>query len=299
MGILAGGASAPAGPSLSAWQHVSTGHSAAMRAVLAVNDGTDEVVFAGGVGGRYAISRNGGAFSSGALSGSSDNINGAAYGEDSLILVTEGAYAVRFSGWPPNDQTMEQLSSYPLNAIEYVSGQGFRAVGGNGVGRKRASFGFSWDDVNYAGNTDLFCVVTTPTTTIAVGATGSVLSTTRGMSTWSYRASGSTSNLLGVAVGNNLVVAVGASGTVSVSSNNGTNWTKSNVTGLPTLRGVVFGSGIFMAVGDSNTAYVSSDGVTWFAHDGLRDAVNYAVAHRNGAFYAAGSGGYISKSTVL
>src|SRR5690606_19716975 len=58
---------------------------------------------------------------------------------------------------------------------------------------------------------------------VAVGATGTILTSTNG-TPWVGRASGTTSHLRGVAYGNDLWVAVGDSGTIRTSTN-GTSWT--------------------------------------------------------------------------
>jgi murein DD-endopeptidase MepM/ murein hydrolase activator NlpD len=71
-----------------------------------------------------------------------------------------------------------------------------------------------------------------------------------GTCNWTQRTSGTTNILYGVAFGNNTFVAVGFSGTVITSSNNGVNWGPGNSGTTQTLLAVVYGNNMFVAVGD-------------------------------------------------
>jgi hypothetical protein len=96
-------------------------------------------------------------------------------------------------------------------------------------------------------------------TFVAVGDSGSILSSTDGTS-WSARTSGTSSILSGVSYGNNIFVAVGSSGTILTSAD-GTNWNNIVTKTSNGLQDVTYGNGTFVAVGDSGTILTSTDGV--------------------------------------
>lgn len=104
---------------------------------------------------------------------------------------------------------------------------------------------------------------------VAVGAAGTLYSSTDGK-TWTSRTSGFGSNdIRDVAYGNGIFVAVGANGTIT-SSTDGTTWTArtANMSTNPIYQ-VVYANSYFVAVGNGggsqNTGGItySTDGITW------------------------------------
>ena len=126
--------------------------------------------------------------------------------------------------------------------------------------------------------------------------------------TWTVQTSGVTANLNGVCYGGSTFVAVGANGTILTSSNGTSwinrTTTNSAATGGVELKAVCFGNGMFMAVGVGGKVITSSDGITWAAKVSETDALAtddlVAVAYGNNKFVALGknsAGGYIYTST--
>jgi hypothetical protein len=100
---------------------------------------------------------------------------------------------------------------------------------------------------------------------VAVGDGGTILTSPDGAS-WTLRATGTTEQLLGAAVGvvngTAVYVAVGVNGTM-LESPNGISWVpEANVT-ASNLRGVIFADSKFVAFGDSGVVLVSPDGANW------------------------------------
>ena len=99
---------------------------------------------------------------------------------------------------------------------------------------------------------------------VAVGDGGTILTSTDG-STWTHRASGTTSSLFGVAYGAGQYVAVGDVGCVLLSAD-GVAW--SSVAQSATtarLDNVVYAAGQYVAVGEGGTIINSKDGRLWTA----------------------------------
>jgi frataxin-like iron-binding protein CyaY len=104
---------------------------------------------------------------------------------------------------------------------------------------------------------------------VAVGASGSLYTSTNG-STWTSRTSGFGANTIqSVSYGNGLWVAVGNNGTITTSTD-GTTWTaRTSNMSTNTINAVEYANSIWVAVGDgggsTNTGGItySTDGITW------------------------------------
>ncbi len=184
--------------------------------------------------------------------------------------------------------------------------------------------------------TNLFAASTDGNTVVAVGATGTIVSSTDTV-VWTDRFSGTTQNLNDVAYGASKFLAVGNSGVVT-SSTNGTTWAVETTTGLTatTLSGirhdgtqwivvgaggllatstngtawttrissttsslvaVASGGGKHVAVSSNGTIIVSSDSVTWSGATAPGTAGFTDVSYANGAFVAVGNSGRVVHST--
>lgn len=122
----------------------------------------------------------------------------------------------------------------------------------------------------------LRAITATGSTYIAVGDNGTIKTSTDGIA-WTTRTSNSTANLFGVGCVGATCWAVGAGGTVLSTTNSGESWTAQTVAGAGTLRSVVFGNnnrdvnnnGLInisrvVVVGDGGfTAYSTDNGTTW------------------------------------
>jgi photosystem II stability/assembly factor-like uncharacterized protein len=97
---------------------------------------------------------------------------------------------------------------------------------------------------------------------IAVGDSGTILSTTDGGASWAPQSSGTTNALLGVyVIDQNIAIAVGTNGTILRTEDGGQSWTPQFANAAVNLFGVSFAdanNGI--AVGDSGTILLTADG---------------------------------------
>ena len=99
---------------------------------------------------------------------------------------------------------------------------------------------------------------------VTVGTGGTILASIDG-STWTARASGTNSWLVGVVFGGNQYVAVGDTGTVLVSLD-GATWTPvAQSATSERLNNVTYGAGSYVAVGEGGTIITSPDARTWTA----------------------------------
>ena len=142
---------------------------------------------------------------------------------------------------------------------------------------------------------------------MAVGESGTILTSSDNGASWDNRTSGSVNRLQGVTFGNNNFVAVGRSGTILTSSDNGTSWDIPGFTDATTnnLYGVTYGSfslsvnNKFVVV-DINGKIRTSNrwGGSWtenissLSNDGLE-----AVTFANSLFVAVGWTGHIQTSS--
>lgn len=125
---------------------------------------------------------------------------------------------------------------------------------------------------------------------VAVGANGTILSSTNAQN-WVDRTPGSTTvQLQGVTYGNGAFVAVGTSGAARYSTD-GENWVSVGV-GV-TLKSVTYAKGLFVAVGDSGAIRTSVNGTNWSNRtisSEFLNAVQYAGDRFVAVGYTAGSG---------
>ncbi|MBJ6724753.1 chitobiase/beta-hexosaminidase C-terminal domain-containing protein [Geomesophilobacter sediminis] len=135
---------------------------------------------------------------------------------------------------------------------------------------------------------------------VAVGATGTIVTSSDG-STWlTHKPTGNTNDLSAVIYGKKLFVAVGASGTI-LTSPDGIIWTDVSAkitwktTARPDLTSVAFGNNTFYAVGEAGTILSSADGATWKeVTDTTVTSQNLSgVVYSNYTFVAVGANGTI------
>lgn len=140
------------------------------------------------------------------------------------------------------------------------------------------------------------------TTAWAVGAEGTIISTTDGGENWVLQAVGPGTRLSAVAAASeSTVVAVGDGANIHLSNDGGQTWLKRPVAGTTSnLRAVDFGTGgIGVAVGDGGTIVRTDDGgVTWAAVAGSPTAQTlFGVAMAdNQRGWAVGAGGTILRT---
>lgn len=96
---------------------------------------------------------------------------------------------------------------------------------------------------------------------VAVGATGTILTSPDGLA-WTPRTSGTTSRLNGLAWSGRRMVAVGTAGIV-VTSSNGINWKLESSGTTKSLFAVAWSGSLFVAVGADGCILTSPDGTSW------------------------------------
>ena len=97
---------------------------------------------------------------------------------------------------------------------------------------------------------------------VMVGGNGGIFSSADGIK-WTFRPSGTTAPLHGVAYGENLFIVVGENGAI-LSSQDGVSW-KVKTYKISDWWGIVYGNGNFVAVGYGGDILVSPDGINWTA----------------------------------
>lgn len=147
-----------------------------------------------------------------------------------------------------------------------------------------------------------------PTPLYMVVGDGGKLYTAPDADTWTLRTSGTTSNLLGVAYGNEIWVAVGNGSGPSTnnirSSVDGFTWTARDFPSfLSAGSGLTFGGGMFVVVGSNDgtlngsKAFSSPDGITWTERTLPVDCgLLTRVAYGNGLFVASSEDGCVVTS---
>jgi hypothetical protein len=174
-----------------------------------------------------------------------------------------------------------------------------------------------WLSVTPVPNIDLYGVAFGNGLFVAVGDSGTILTSTDGAN-WTLRASAAANlRFYAVTYGSNSFVAVGATiesinHPVVWTSPEGITWTPRDTTSLESswLQGVTYGKGLYVGVGGNygtNSVAVSTDGISWTLRDsGLSNTgltPLRGVAYGNGVFVAAGAdvivGGHIHQSSVV
>lgn len=133
---------------------------------------------------------------------------------------------------------------------------------------------------------------------VAVGDSGTIL-TTNDPSIWSTeRNSGTTNNLNSICYGPRYVV-VGDLGTI-LTSEDAVTWTQQNSTTTINLRSVDCVGDRFVAVGDLGVILYSLDGITWVKSQNITDAINFKAIDSDptgSRILVVGDGGVILEST--
>ena len=139
---------------------------------------------------------------------------------------------------------------------------GTSAVGNTGVILARSDDGTAWAARSVPGGTPgLWSVAQSPSRIVAVGESGSILTSTTSED-WSGTISLTSASLYGVAWGGTRFVAIGDAGAI-LTSPDGLSWSKKTAPVAASLRSVAWGGGRWVAVGDHGAMAISSDGNVW------------------------------------
>ena len=138
---------------------------------------------------------------------------------------------------------------------------------------------------------------------VAVGDTGTIVTSADGTLWNSHKPTGNTSDLKSVSYGKKKFIAVGSAGTI-FSSADGSNWSDisanfklpTGTTVRPNLNAITYGNNQFYAVGDGGTLLSSSDGSVWVNNSnasGLTSQNLNGIVYSNFTFVAVGANGTI------
>ena len=153
---------------------------------------------------------------------------------------------------------------------------------------------FSLTVITCAKKSDTPTTTTTNTTSIplfiAVGDSGTILTSSDNGTTWTLQSSGVNSTLFGVTYNNGLFVATGTSGTV-LNSNDGINWTDHTSTSNTPhfFKDNAYLNNMYWAVNDNGSIFSSSDGKIWTSkYTGNKDGF-YSITYGNNKYVAVGT----------
>jgi eukaryotic-like serine/threonine-protein kinase len=130
---------------------------------------------------------------------------------------------------------------------------------------------------------------------VAVGVSGTILSSTDGKS-WSIQSSGVSSTLYSVTWTGTQFVAVGDAGTILTSSD-GAAWTKQNPSSNDAFVGVVSSQTLIVTIGSGGTILTSSDGVFWTTRTSPGTTLS-CITYTGEQFIIAGDGIYSSSDGI-
>ena len=188
--------------------------------------------------------------------------------------VTGGAMISGYKAYAIGDSAKFCITTGALSCMIYLVNNGtaytfaVKAINalGTGLASEASAPVTPTAPANWTGRTSgtsntLNAVATAAGNFVAVGQSGTVLSSSTGMN-WTVRNSGTINPLKAVAGSASLWVAVGTSGTI-LTSPNGTTWSTRNAGTTDDLNGVVYTGSQWVIVGLSGSILTSPDGTTW------------------------------------
>ncbi len=208
------------------------------------------------------------------------------FASDSSSLVAVGNLGVIARSTDGN--SWAAIPSSTTNALlDVVFANGsYLAVGASGTMVSSSDGGITWSALASGTTTTLRFVNRLNGTFLALGDSGVLRSSPDGV-VWSAVTSGTINGLFGAAYGGGNYVAVGSLGTI-LTSPDATIWTARTSGVVTSLNEVAFGNGVFVAVGATGTILSSPDGLTWTPR-GFNGIETYqSVIFSGGRFYVGG-----------
>lgn len=181
------------------------------------------------------------------------------------------------------DTMLRKVLSHLIAAALVLSG-----CGGGGGSVDIPTF---WTVRNSGTSNTLFGIGTYANQAVAVGALGTIVTSSDGLS-WITRNSGVVFHLNGVGASSTKAVAVGDNGTI-ISSTDLSTWVPETSNTMNRLRGVAWTGNQFVAVGDAGTILTSPDATTWTSQSGASGDL-YGVAANANIIVAVGAGVFTS-----
>jgi hypothetical protein len=111
-------------------------------------------------------------------------------------------------------------------------------------------------------------------------------------SSWTSRASGTTSTLWSIAYGGGMWVTVAMAATIRTSQD-GISWTRPSTSGSRYLYGIAYANGLWVAVGESGRILTSTNGTSWTTRTTETSEDLWDIAYGDGMWIAVGSNGTI------
>src|SRR5882762_2800182 len=221
---------------------------------------------------------------------------------DATVAYNNGADL--FSTTPPTRSSNNQslVGGYSASSGIYTFATNFNQV--IELPLKKGEFSFAlyvaqartlvWSSARSGTTNTLFGVTSSASAAVAVGALGTILKSSDGIS-WTSTPSGVNAHLNGVATSGTQYVAVGDSGTI-VTSPDLIAWTPRTSGTANRLRGVAWTESQFISVGDAGTILTSADGAAWTVRTSGTANDLYGVAGNGTQNVAVGAGGTILSS---
>jgi sugar lactone lactonase YvrE len=213
-----------------------------------------------------------------------------AAGSDGSLLVSTGG-----TSWAASASAPGRLNSLIYAGAPY----GFLGVGDNGVILSAAGPSYA-PLLQTSGSSSLLTGIAVGNgRMVAIGFSGSALSSAFAVPAWAPGVTGVTANLNAVAFGKGTFVAVGLGGTV-ITSADGLLWTQKTLGAATDLYSVACGPAGFVAIGNNGSTgaiFTSPDGTTWTSQPSSTTNTLIRVIFADGTFVAAGAPGVIIFST--
>jgi NHL repeat len=183
-----------------------------------------------------------------------------------------------------------------LNSVVNIPGKNMLVAVGNGGAVVTFASGTYNGTLQASGSTSLLTGVGVGNgTLVAVGYGGACITSDLTASIWKSATTGALQNLNAIAYGNGRFVAVGLGGTV-VSSPDGSTWTVQNLGSTDDLYGIAYGARGFVAVGSNGGIFSSPDGALWLQQASPTSTVLVHVGYGDGVFVAVGFAGTVLTS---
>jgi hypothetical protein len=173
-------------------------------------------------------------------------------------------------------------------------------LAGAGATLLRSANGTNWGAVSVsgaAGTTDLSGLATSTNMIVAVGDQGLIITSPDG-TTWTKRASGTTSGLFRVRCLCGMFLALGENGTI-LKSTNGVSWSSVASGTTEWLNDAVMITNTCYIVGNNGTVLASTNYVNWTNVGCITSRSLYGAATQNGQLIVVGLAGTILRSQVV
>ena len=197
--------------------------------------------------------------------------------------------------WYPNTILIGTSS---IATLAYGNGIWVAGISSGGALRTTTSEGGVWQvQASNFGTSAIQSVAYGNGTFVAVGAGGTLRTSTNAINWNTQTSQFGTSNICAVAYGNGVWIAVGVAGTLRTSTDT-VNWnTQTSNFGSSVIYSAAYANGTWVAVGFGGAIRTSTDTVNWNTQTSNFSTAILSVTYGNGTFVAAGFNGTLQTST--